>query len=144
MIIDKDMLTMLQPNSDPYLCEMLDCHAQKLIRQLPSNEDVLFELRKILREGLHYGEFGLDNSAKKLGMSRRNLQRKLKSQGFSYRILLDQIRCDLAKHLLSKQNKSIEATAYLVGYSEQASFYRAFKRWTGKTPKEFCQNQFDQ
>lgn len=143
MIIAKDMLNMVQPYGDPHLCEMLDCHAQKLINQLPSNKDILLELRAILRQGLYLGETGIDNSAKKLGISRRNLQRKLKSRGISYRTLLDQIRCDLAQHLLSKQGESIEATAYLIGYSEQTSFYRAFKRWTGKTPQEFCKTEID-
>lgn len=137
MIIEKDLFDLLQPNADAHLCEMLDNHAQYLLKQMPTEKDLLYELSRILRESLRYGEIDLNSSARKLGMSRRSLQRKLKTQGVSYRKLLKQIRYELAMNLLTQENTSIEETAFLLGYSEKSSFYRAFKEWTGKTPHKF-------
>ena len=134
MIFENDSLEIVQPNADEYLCEMLDNYAQHLIKQLPPEKDVILELSRIMRKRLR--ETNLNHSARMLGMSRRSLQRKLKNRGVSYRQLQSKIRRELATSLLN-QNVSIEETAFLVGYSEKSSFYRAFRQWTGKTPQDF-------
>ena len=135
--IEKYPLEARQPNADEYLFEMLDVHAQSLIRQIPGERDVLHELTRIIRSNLANGDIDLDSSARELGLSRRSLQRKLYKNGVTYRELINKIRFDLAKDLLSGNTSSIEETAFLVGYSDKTSFYRAFKRWTGKTPNDY-------
>lgn len=137
LIIERDLFDLVQPNADAHLCEMLNIHAQNLLKQMPAEKDVLYELSRILRESLKDGEIDLNSSARKLGMSRRSLQRELKTQGISYRKLLKQIRYELATNLLNLENTSIEETAFLVGYTEKSSFCRAFKQWTGKTPHSY-------
>jgi AraC-like DNA-binding protein len=71
-----------------------------------------------------------------LGMSRQTLFRRLKVEGVTFELVLDDLRRTLALHYLGGQKVSVNETAYLVGFSEPAAFSRAFKRWTGSNPSE--------
>ncbi len=136
LVFENKTLNNPLPHSDPVLCEMLYNHAQSLVNRLPSDLNLLQELSKILRQNLQSGNIDLNSCAREMGMSRRSLQRKLKSKGVSYRELFTKIRFELATDLLSQSDMSLEETAFLVGYSEKSSFYRAFKKWTGKSPQK--------
>lgn len=70
-------------------------------------------------------------------MSVRTLNRTLAAEGTTYRALLDQLRHELATRHLADDRISIAEVAFLLGFS----FYRAFKRWTGRTPVEFRQDR---
>ena len=72
-----------------------------------------------------------------MGFSRQTLFRRLKEEGTTYTQVLDQLRHRLAIEYLKGSKASVNDTAYLVGFSDAASFTRAFKRWTGKTPGDF-------
>jgi AraC-like DNA-binding protein len=72
-----------------------------------------------------------------LGLTTRSLQRRLRSEGTTYRAVLDDVRLHLAERALIHSPTVAEA-ARRAGFSEAATFHRAFKRWTGMTPKEFC------
>jgi AraC-like DNA-binding protein len=74
--------------------------------------------------------------AGKMGLSRQTLFRKLKAEGATFEKLLDELRCRLAVDYLRGRKVSVNETAYLVGFSEPAAFSRAFKRWTGMTPRD--------
>lgn len=75
--------------------------------------------------------------AENLGMSLRNLQRKLNERGTSYKELLEQTRKKLALEYIEQSHLSLGEIGYLVGFASVANFNRAFKRWTGCTPGEF-------
>ena len=70
-------------------------------------------------------------------MSLRTFQRRLESEGTRFRVLLDQTRTQLAESLLADSTHTLGEVGYYCGFSEQASFSRAFKRWTGKTPSAY-------
>lgn len=137
MVLDHRLLDISQPQSDPSLNEMLDHHAQRLLKRLPTEEDFLSDLRRTLGEALSSGDVRLITTAKKLAISRRALQRKLTGQGTSYSEVLDGIRHELAMDLLAEPHMKTEEIAYCLRFSEPSSFYRAFRRWTGKTPQEY-------
>jgi AraC-like DNA-binding protein len=61
----------------------------------------------------------------------------LSENGVTYQELLDQVRRDLAVDYLRNSLLTVEQIAELVGYGEAASFRKAFRRWTGKAPREF-------
>ena len=84
---------------------------------------------------LHTGEAGIEGVAARLGISRQTLFRRLREEGTSFERLLDELRHKLAVHYLTGRKVSVTETAYLVGFSDPAAFSRAFKRWTGKSPK---------
>jgi AraC-like DNA-binding protein len=75
--------------------------------------------------------------AKKLGISARSLQRRLKSEGTSHRMLLAKARANAACSLLKSSDLTIDAVAKRVGFSERRAFERAFRRWTGHTPASY-------
>jgi AraC-like DNA-binding protein len=78
--------------------------------------------------------------AEKLGISVRNLQRRLKEVGTSYQAILDDCREALALRLIENEALALYEVAYKVGFNEPSAFYKAFKRWTGKRPGDYRQD----
>lgn len=94
-------------------------------------------MRSIITSEFRGGDPSLERVADQLGLTPRTLQRKLHEMGTSHNELLDQMRRQLAMRYLREREMAICEVAYLLGFSESSSFHRAFKRWTGVTPKEF-------
>ena len=78
-----------------------------------------------------------EEAAASQNMSLRTFQRRLEDEGTRFRALLDQTRTERAESLLGDPACSLSEVGYHCGFSEQASFSRAFKRWTGKTPSDY-------
>jgi AraC-like DNA-binding protein len=95
------------------------------------------KVRSKLMEMLPAGTANEYKLANTLGLSPRSLQRKLKDEQTSYSELLEETRRQLGKQYLSDSRLSINEITYLLGFSEPASFSRAFKRWTGHSPTEY-------
>ena len=75
--------------------------------------------------------------ARRLGLGERTLQRRLQRDGTSFAALLDEIRAQLARSYLGDPRLAIFEVAYLLGYSEPSAFNRAFRRWTGQSPRRW-------
>ena len=75
--------------------------------------------------------------ARDMGMSTRSLRRKLAEEGTSYKAVLDQALGAAATLMLKDTRRSIQETAHAMGFSDPTAFHRAFKRWTGMTPKQY-------
>jgi AraC-like DNA-binding protein len=73
-----------------------------------------------------------------LSMNVRTLQRHLGEHGLTFRILLDKYRRECAIRKLSDGSQSISEIATDLGYSDPSHFSRAFLRWTGRSPSQFC------
>jgi AraC-like DNA-binding protein len=76
-----------------------------------------------------------------LHVSPRQLQRKLKEEGLTFQQITESVRLELALGMLRNRNLSINAIAYRLGYAEPSVFRRAFKKWTGSTPKEYAERR---
>ena len=76
--------------------------------------------------------------AQRLCLSLRNLQLQLAQEGTSYKALLNRARRDLASSYLQRGKYSIKEIAFLLGFSDAATFTRAFRRWTGQSPRRFA------
>jgi AraC-like DNA-binding protein len=74
--------------------------------------------------------------ARELGTSERSLQRHLGELGFTFNALADEVREATARLYLEQPDIALAEIAYLLGFAEQSTFNRAFKRWTGCTPKQ--------
>ena len=81
----------------------------------------------------------IEETAGRISLSPRTLRRRLERQGTSYRSLLEEVRKRQAEELLTGTRLSVEQIADSLGYAETASFTHAFKRWTGRAPREFRQ-----
>ena len=75
--------------------------------------------------------------ARALGIGVRSLRRRLQEEGASFVDLADETRATLAKQLLAQDDQGIEQAAYELGFADPSAFHRAFRRWTGMTPREF-------
>lgn len=124
-----------------YVFDLLTVRAEELIEELDAKKTVRGLLEKELLRVIHQGNVGTDAMAGRLTMSRQTLFRKLKDEGTSFAVVLEDLRHRLAIQYLKGKNASVNETAYLIGFSEPAAFSRAFKRWTGETPSEFRKNR---
>lgn len=93
------------------------------------------QVRAVLVNALPSGELSQRDAARRVGMSPRNLQRRLIAEGTSYKQLIDETRLLLARGYVEEGRRSFQEIAYLLGFSEPSAFSRAFKRWTGSSPK---------
>ncbi|HUU71381.1 MAG TPA: AraC family transcriptional regulator [Burkholderiales bacterium] len=99
--------------------------------------DVVARCQAGLFEQLVSGEVSEDAMAQQLHMSRRTLQRKLADADLTFQKLVDDTRRDLATRHLDDPRHSITDVTFLLGFSQQSAFTRAFKRWTGMSPSEY-------
>ncbi|WP_372783998.1 AraC family transcriptional regulator [Phenylobacterium sp.] len=118
-----------------YVFGVLTEHADELLKSLESSKSVRGRVESLLMPVLHTGHASMDAVAARLGISRQTLFRKLKAEGVTFATVLDELRHRMAADYLGARKVSVNETAYLVGFSEPAAFSRAFKRWTGSSPR---------
>ena len=75
--------------------------------------------------------------AKQLHLSARTLQRRLAEHHTTFQDAVDAVRSELARQYLKDPRLGVSEVAFRLGYSDLSTFDRAFKRWTGMTPREF-------
>lgn len=102
---------------------------------------IAHRVRELLVTMLPSGTVNGDEVAKKLARSKSALQRRLRSEGTSFSELRDQTRQDLALAYMRQGRLSVGEIAFLVGFSDQSNFNRAFRRWTGLSPREWRTTQ---
>ena len=79
----------------------------------------------------------IQHVARRLGMSSRTLQRRLTDSGATFQELVEEARRELARHYLGQSSLELNETAYLLGYEDANSFFRAFHQWEGTSPGEW-------
>lgn len=114
---------------------ILSHHAEQLLRSLEGSKSTRGRVESLLMPILHTGDASMDLVAGRLLVSRQTLYRQLKVENVTFETVLDELRHKLAVHYLTGRKTSVNETAYLVGFSEPAAFSRAFKRWTGTSPR---------
>jgi AraC-like DNA-binding protein len=76
----------------------------------------------------------LSDVSRELGLSTRTLQRRLAAEAVTYQQILEEARRELAQHYLKHSDRDLSETAYLLGYEDANSFFRAFQQWEGVSP----------
>ena len=99
-----------------------------------SRTSIADRVQDYIRGALPSGNCSIERCAAKLGMSVRTLQANLSQSGLKFCDILERQRIELARNYLGQDQLSLDDVAANLGYSEQSSFGRAFKRWTGTTP----------
>ena len=95
-------------------------------------------LGAFLREQLPYGNMNVQAVAARLRMSTRTLQRRLRDWGFAFEEIVDDVRrVEAIRRVVTGDGSSMEI-AFMLGYSDQSHFIRAFRRWTGTAPRDYA------
>lgn len=123
----------LQPR---YVFGVLTERADMLVQSLNDSRTTRARVEGIILPILHKGDANADAVASAMGFSRQTLFRRLKEESVTFEEVLDELRHRMALHYLQGKRASVNEVAYLVGFSDRASFSRAFKRWTGRSPGE--------
>lgn len=119
--------------ADPVASRQAIEQCERELARLGDALELIPEVRAMLEDQLQSPP-SLDTVASHLFMSPRSLKRKLQAQGSSYQQLLDELRFTAAKKLLANHQLNQQQVGERLGYSEPASFTRAFRKWAGTTP----------
>lgn len=117
--------------------ELARSNDEVLVRYLARLEQsgVSSRVQQALLDALPDGAPAKTAIARKLGMSARNLQRHLAAEGTSFKDLLATARADLARTYVEEGRLSVTEIAFMLGFADTSAFSRAFKRWTGTSPR---------
>ena len=99
--------------------------------------DIVQQIQSVIIENLPSGKVTDNLIAKELNLSERSLQRKLKEKGTTFRNELDNVREMAAIQYIKNPVNTMSDIAFLLGFSEQSAFSRAFKKWTGTSPMKY-------
>jgi AraC-like DNA-binding protein len=138
LVFDQALLDLPQPLADDYLRAVLEAELERTMRcELPQGP--LYErVRAILeRDSKLLMQNTLRILPRRLGLTPRAVRRRLAAEGLTLSGVVREFRKEQAIHLVVDFDLPLKSIADRVGFSDSTSFHRAFKRWTGATPKEF-------
>ena len=124
-------LPLIQPDSA--MRAMMEQLAERQMQSL-TRTDAITDARAAIARRLGQGDVELGAIASELKLGSRTLQRKLQDADLSFTQLVDDVRRQLAERYLADAKLDLVDIAFLLGYSEQSAFTRAYKRWTGRAP----------
>jgi AraC-like DNA-binding protein len=140
MVLRQTDLDLPVVGADTTLGRHLERHAESIVQALSPAGSVSGKVERALWAGMKNGRFALSDVAVTLGMSERSLQRGLRREGTTFAKQRNLFRRELGVSLLDREDLAIYEIALLLGYSEPSTFYRAFRRWTGSSPRQFRQD----
>jgi AraC-like DNA-binding protein len=118
------------------LLEMLDPQLDKALKEQRAQRSISEQVKWILKRLLTGARPDVSAVARELGLSDRTLQRRIDDDGTTFRKLLLEARQELAREYLNRPDIDVAEVAYLLGYEDSNSFYRAFRTWEGTTPAQ--------
>ncbi len=137
VVLERKVLDLPVVSSDETLTKYLETLADDVLSQLAARSSFVDDVRRTVWAELTSGPPTLKDTATLLGVSVRTLQRRLSDEGTSYAEVLETIRREMALKLLRDKSLAVYEVAFLLGYSEPSTFYRAFRRWQQTSPHEY-------
>jgi AraC-like DNA-binding protein len=120
----------------PQMALICQQQCQLLQAKLRGSDELVGAIREIIVSSM--GQLPhLPEVAAKLAMSPRTLRRRLQERDTTYQHILDEVRIELAKEYVATTRMSVDQIAGRIGFTEAATFRRAFKKWTGQNIKEY-------
>jgi AraC-like DNA-binding protein len=124
-------------SADHYLNKLLITYCEEALgHRLTKRGSFRSSVENAIVPLLPHGRAKLDTIAGRLGVSERTLARRLTVERLTFSAVLEGLKRNLAERYLSDEGLSISQVAWLLGYQEASSLTHAFKRWTGKTPRQ--------
>jgi AraC-like DNA-binding protein len=130
-------MDMMVVSADPYLNDLLVANCERALAHRRTNRGSFrTAVENAIVPLLPHGRVRASVIATRLGLSQRTASRWLALEGVTFSEVLECLRIDLAREYLSDPGVSISRIAWLLGYQEISAFTHAFRRWTGKTPRQ--------
>ncbi len=126
------------PTSNKQMASMHDQVVADALARL-EEDDIVTRVKAFVIEQLPSGGISEEAAAAAANISTRTLQRRLRENGQSFGQLTESVRQELAMKYILNPGISLGEISYLLGFSEPSSFSRAFRRWTGETPRKMRQ-----
>lgn len=123
------------PSANRLLFRLLGGYLERV--KAAHSQSIIDRVESYIRGSLASGNCTIERCAEKIGASVRTLQAKLAAEGARFSELVEAQRAALAKAHLAERQLTLDEIADRLGYGEQTSFGRAFKRWTGMTPQQY-------
>jgi AraC-like DNA-binding protein len=137
IVFDTATLNTPMARSDPKVSEACEQHARQLLGRLPAVEGMAGRVRRIIIEHLRGGEVTMEVVASRVAMSTPTLRRRLDHEGTTFSDIVNEVRQELAERYLQEPSMTVGEVAFLLGFSSESAFHRAFRRWAGMGPSEF-------
>jgi AraC-like DNA-binding protein len=129
-------MAMPLPTSNPLLAQLHERFAGEYLKQF-DHVQISYRAREVIIRRLPDGEPRRDQVASELCLSERTLQRRLEGEATSFGQLLEDTRRELAEQYLGRLQLSLAQAAYLLGFADQSSFFRACRRWFDVSPGQY-------
>lgn len=136
LCFDRQLVDTWLPTANPELARVNDQTVVDYLARF-DRESITMRVRSRIIERLPDGRPSQESIASSLHVSLRSLQRKLRDEEVTFKMLLENTRRELAMQYVRESHRTISEITYLLGFSEPGNFTRAFKRWTGMPPGEF-------
>ncbi len=111
--------------------------ARQRLMKLRGEDPLTNAIRETILKQLPFGLPKVADTAGRLNMTSRTLQRRLQERNIKYQTLLDEVRRELSRQLIVKPELSLSEIADYLGFSDQSAFQHAFARWENTTPGRF-------
>ena len=141
VLMDPDWMDQRPRGPSRFVHAIMKARVESLLERMEQADSTRGRVETLLESRLHTGDVGVDAVAGTLGLSRQTLFRRLRTEGVTYKQVLEQLRRRLALDYLGGKKISVNETAYLTGFSDPAAFSRAFKRWTGQSPSAYSSSR---
>lgn len=139
LVFASKYLALQSPKSNPYIRQASLNYANELIEKL-NLQSFSERVKNYIYRELEHCEPSIERISSLLNVSKQTLSRRLKMEGAFFQKLVESVRFDKARQLLTQSALSSSEIAFALGFSELSAFSRAFKRWSGMSPKDFRQN----
>jgi len=122
---------------DPERCAALQREAEALLADLARPGAFRSDVVTAISNEISDGDPSIERVAARLSLHPKTLARRLRTDGITYRQLLDEVRFRLARRYLEQPELSVTEIAFRLAYSDKRAFNRAFRRWTGRAPDHY-------
>ncbi len=139
--VARDVLNIPILMANPGLLEYFEKYAQDFLVEMDQQNEHTRAVTKIILSRLDDETLSINKVAKEMAVSVRTLQKRLEEEGVIFSDLHKDIRQRLAQKYL-RENYTVEQITYLLGFSEPSVFRKAFKKWSGVTPREYREQSF--
>ncbi|SDT87271.1 transcriptional regulator, AraC family [Verrucomicrobium sp. GAS474] len=119
------------------LLAMLGPQLEAELARRKSVRTVSEKVKWVVARSLEKGRVDMADIAREIGLGSRTLQRRIAEEGTTFRRLVDETRRELARRYLGQPSLALGEAAFLLGYEDPNSFFRAFSRWEGRTPGDW-------